>query len=410
MLDLSNVSYRVVLVPESGSQLNITKTVESLGWEENERELAMRINITLKNQKYNDQYISSIAKPNCMIGIFAECGSTNDEVGRGTIVNWETATSVAKDEFTLTCYDNLFNLQKSQDYVYHSAGVGTKTVIMGIFDDWSVPVETYEGPNETHAKLVYKSETLSDIILDVLDDAVKKGAEKCIVRSSKGKVSVLPKGSNKIVYHFGEDNSVLTKNKLSTADLITRVKVIGQEDDDGKSSVEALIDGKTEYGIRQKIYVRDKDDSIDAAKKSAQEIIDEKGDAEETRTVQSPDVPFVRKGDLVHVTAGTLDGYYYVDGIQHDADTGKMTMNLGSVEKSTSSAAASTTENASTEFNKGDKVILNGAVYLDSYGTGKGKTFTNYTGTITIKVDTSRKCPYHIDGLGWVYPDTIKKA
>ena len=65
---------------------------------------------------------------------------------------------------------------------------------------------------------------------------------------------------------------------------------------------------------------------------------------------------------------------------------------------------------ASTTFNKGDSVILNGAVYSDSYGNGKGKTFTNRSCKITIKVDTTRPCPYHVDGIGWVKPNTITKA
>ena len=36
----------------------------------------------------------------------------------------------------------------------------------------------------------------------------------------------------------------------------------------------------------------------------------------------------LRKGDLVHVTAGTVDGYYYVIGIRHDADNKIMTLDL----------------------------------------------------------------------------------
>jgi hypothetical protein len=65
---------------------------------------------------------------------------------------------------------------------------------------------------------------------------------------------------------------------------------------------------------------------------------------------------------------------------------------------------------SSTTFNKGDSVILNGAVYRDSYGTGKGMTFSGRKCKITIKVDTSRPCPYHVDGIGWVKPNTITKA
>ena len=62
------------------------------------------------------------------------------------------------------------------------------------------------------------------------------------------------------------------------------------------------------------------------------------------------------------------------------------------------------------EFNKGDIVILNGPVYRDSYGNGKGKTFINRKCTITIKVDTSSPCPFLVDAIGWVKPNTLTKA
>lgn len=82
----------------------------------------------------------------------------------------------------------------------------------------------------------------------------------------------------------------MASHKMSTSGMITRVKVIGQEDDDGRSSVEALVNGLTKYGIRQKIYVRGKDDSVSDAQSAAQDIIDEKGQVKEEITVQAPDI------------------------------------------------------------------------------------------------------------------------
>lgn len=67
-----------------------------------------------------------------------------------------------------------------------------------------------------------------------------------------------------------------------------------------------------------------------------------------------------------------------------------------------------TTNTTSTSFKKGDKIILNGYLYKDSAGNGKGAKKTNYKGTITI-VNTKGKKPYHIDSLGWVASGDIKK-
>ena len=52
----------------------------------------------------------------------------------------------------------------------------------------------------------------------------------------------------------------------------------------------------------KKIVTRGKDDSLEDAKFSAQEILDDKGEIQEEITVQAPDIPWTRKGDLVHVT------------------------------------------------------------------------------------------------------------
>lgn len=74
-------------------------------------------------------------------------------------------------------------------------------------------------------------------------------------------------------------------------------------------------------------------------------------------------------------------------------------------------ASAPTAEPAPSGFAVGDRVILNGAVYADSYGGGKGRSFQNKTCTVTRIVDLKRKCPYLLDnGLGWVPNDSIRKA
>ena len=55
------------------------------------------------------------------------------------------------------------------------------------------------------------------------------------------------------------------------------------------------------------------------------------------------------------------------------------------------------------KYKKGDQVVLNGSLYKDSKGNGKGKTLSDYVGTITItNNDYNTTKPYHIDSLGWV--------
>ena len=369
MIDVANIKYRLVVMTEDKKQYNIKEFVENLGWEENDGELAVRISFTAKNDKTSAGLISSLAKPGCLVGIFSSHGSTDEEVARGYITDWKPTLSGNKDKFDVICYDELYNLQESQELIYYSSGIGTKSAITKIFDDWQIPMDKYEGPDVTHGKLAYKTEMLSDVLLDILDDAKKKGGGSAMIRAAKGKVSVIEWGSNTTVYHFEADNTKQVSHKKSTSGMITRVKIIGQEDDDGRSSVEAVVNGLTKFGVRQKIYIRGKDDSVSDAQSAAQEIIDEKGQVKEDITVQAPDIPFIRKGDLVHMTVGTLKDYYYVKGIRHDADSGSMTMDL----KKAVTEVVKNNQVTKKSYNVGDIVYFKGGThYVSSWPGSKG--------------------------------------
>ena len=413
MIDISKIKYRLVVMTESKKQYNIKEFVEDLGWEENDGELATRISFTAKNEKTSAGLISSLAKPGCLVGVFATDGSIDEEVARGYVTDWKPLLSGSKDKVDITCYDELYNLEESQDLIYYSSGIGTKSAITQIFDTWQIPTEKYDGPDVTQGKLAYKTESLADVLLDILDDAKKKGGGDAFIRAAKGKVSVLQWGSNKTVYHFEVDNTKQVSHKMSTAGMITRVKVIGQEDDDGRSSVEAVVNGQTKFGIRQKIYVRGKDDSVSDAQSAAQDIINEKGQVDEEITVQSPDIPFVRKGDLVHITAGTLNDYYFVKGIRHDADSMSMTMDL---KKAVAEPVVQNHQSAPKSYNVGDIVNFKGGThYVSSYPGAKGYNARAGKAKITIKNGSGKAHPWHLihvdsgsNVYGWVDDGTFE--
>ena len=413
MIDISKIKYRLVVMTESKKQYNIKEFVEDLGWEENDGELATRISFTAKNEKTSAGLISSLAKPGCLVGVFATDGSIDEEVARGYVTDWKPLLSGSKDKVDITCYDELYNLEESQDLIYYSSGIGTKSAITQIFDNWQIPTEKYDGPDVTHGKLAYKTESLADVLLDILDDAKKKGGGDAFIRAAKGKVSVLQWGSNKTVYHFEADNTKQVSHKMSTAGMITRVKVIGQEDDDSRSSVEAVVNGQTKFGIRQKIYVRGKDDSVSDAQSAAQDIINDKGQVDEEITVQSPDVPFVRKGDLVHITAGTLNDYYFVKGIRHNADSMSMTMDL---KKAVAEPVVQNHQSAPKSYNVGDIVNFKGGThYVSSYPGAKGYNARAGKAKITIKNGSGKAHPWHLihvdsgsNVYGWVDDGTFE--
>lgn len=414
MIDLSKITYRVVVISESGKQYNIKNYIENLGWEENENEISVRSSFTARNDKTSKGYLSSIIKPGCLIGIFAtDGGSLDQEVARGYVEKWNPVQRNSGDTLKCTNYDELYKLQKSQDNLYFPSGTGTQSAIVGILDDHEIPQGSYQGPNASHGKLKYNNRYLSDVILELLDDAAKKGLEKCIIRAAEGKTSVIPKGSNKTVYVFRADNIESVSESMSTADLVTRVKVIGQADDDGKSSVEATLNGLTKYGVRQRIYTRGSDESLSDAKSAAQEILDEKGNIVKEITIKSPDVPFIRKGDLVYLMAGTSKDYFYVKGIRHDADSFSMTMDLEVAQQETVKTNTTTKKKS---YEVGDIVNFKGGThYVSSYSGSKGYKARAGKAKITIKNGSGKAHPWHLihtdsgsNVYGWVDDGTFE--
>lgn len=327
MIDLGKIQYRVVVMDESGRQYDIKDYVENLGWEENENEISVRTSFTVRNDKTARGYLSSIIKPGSLIGTFATANDYSKEVARGYVVNWNPSQQNNSYDLRCVAYDELYNLQKSQDNLYFPSGTGTQTAIQQILSEWGIPMGNYSGPNVSHGKLIFNNKYLSDVILELLDDAAKKGKSKCIIQAGTGCINIVPWGNNDLVYVFQEDNTISISENISTEKLITRIKVVGQEDAEGKRSVEATINGLMEYGIRQRIYIRGSDETPEDAKAAAQALLDDGIITKEIK-VQSPDVPFVRKGDRVYLMLGTSTGYFYVKGIRHDADTHIMTMDL----------------------------------------------------------------------------------
>ena len=60
----------------------------------------------------------------------------------------------------------------------------------------------------------------------------------------------------------------------------------------------------------------------------AQNILKEKGKAEENISISTIDVPMMRKGDKVKVFAGNLSGYFIVEGITHNGFEKTMELEL----------------------------------------------------------------------------------
>lgn len=311
-------------------------------------------------------------------------------------------------------------MQKSSDNVYFASGKKTKSILTAIFKSWGITISKYTGPNVAHKKILLKNKKLGDIIREVLDEAKKKGGGAAIVRSTESKVQVIAKGSNTDIYHFSGDVSSQVSHKISIANLVTRVKIVSSGKSDEAAKVEATVNGKTQYGVFQTIITHSKSDKLDDAKKEAKEILEEKGSPKVTSKLIAPDIPCVRKGDIIHAKVGSLNGYYLINSIQHNAKNGQMTMD---VKKTADPTAAPKKKTPGTTKKKtykvGDVVNFKGGTHYDSsWSDARGYRATAGKAKITLGPNCAgngKAHPWHLVHMdsksnvyGWVDEGTFE--
>lgn len=393
MVDMATVQYKVIAATSKNQEYNITGFIENLSWEESRDGISGRITFSCRNDNTKKGYLAQLIEPGCLVLVYAKDGKRKyTEVARGTVATWTPANQGGSHDFKCVCYDGLYNLQKSQDSFFFRSGTSTKTRINKVLGKWKVPIGRYEGPDKKHGKKKYQNKYLSDILLGILDDAVKKGGKKSVIRMEKGRTVIIPEGSNKDIYVFRGSNIMAAVREAGTESLVTRVKVTGRSKEKGKEKVVAVLDGLTKYGIRQRIYTRGSDESIKDAKKAAQAILDEDGAVSMDITVESPDVPYICKGDLVYVKTRGLEGYFIVAGICHNASSCSMSMDLKEALENNVGKNKNTIKDS---YRTGDMVTFNGGKHYVSPSSSRGHSASAGKAEIT-KIKSQEKHPYHL--------------
>lgn len=328
-IDLYKLKYTVYAKDSGGNKHDVTGILEELGWDENENEIATKITFRVMSKKTKHGTVSSILKPGNTVLIYANDGNGSSEVARGKILRWKNSRTNQAHGIEIVAYDNLYNLQKSQDYFLFASGKTAKARITQILGKWGVPVGKYNGPTCRLGKKKYEAKYLSDIILDILKKGGKKDGNRYVLRSSKGKAEVVKRGSNSRIYVFDTKNTIMRDKSSDATDMVTKVKIVSKTKKAPIPKTVAVVKGDTKkFGTLQQIYNKDDDESVGEAKKTAQGIIKRKGKIQREGKVKAPDVPYLRKGDKIKMNFRVLKGYYYVTSISHDADTKTMSMTI----------------------------------------------------------------------------------
>ena len=331
MIDVAKIKYDFMVLTPQGQKLH--PFCRALSYSENNEEISVRLEAEIQNQQLSSgAWLHQQVPLGGQVYLYTDWGAGWQEVFRGTVFNWHYRTDPL-GHFTITAYDPLIFLAKSKDDRYYKAGTTAKQIIQDIAGVWGVPLGAVEGPDTALSKQVFRGRTLADMIFNALDQVKKRGGGKWIARSAQGKIDVVRPGQNNPVFHFGAGDTVgEIEDQQDIEDLVTRVKIVGAEDKEGKSPVVAKMDGRTEFGVLQELVYQEQYDNPAAAQAAAKEMLVERGQPRKRRRVAAPDLPFLRRGDKVHVTAGTLIGYYLVSSVVHYATTATMIMEVEDVD------------------------------------------------------------------------------
>lgn len=329
MIDLNKIEYRVIAVTPDGQQLDLTDITHGLGFSEGEKELSAKITMKLANADYGGKNISELVQPFTPIFIYASMGGGFEEVMRGTVQKWGTRETNGERFLNIETADEVQALRRNQDNFYFTADHSSSAIINEILNKWGVPFES-QVEDVTHAKKVYNKKYLIDMLEEVLEDIKEKSDKVYFIRAKNGVVQIIPRGTNETIYHFDiDDNLVRVEEDFDVSAIVTRVQVVAKGKEEGHQKIEATVDGKTDLGVRQVIYERGNKTTLEEAQKAAEKIIKEQGSAKHDVSIESPDIPTLRKGDRIRVRGSNeQDMYYFVKSIRHNAANQRMTLEL----------------------------------------------------------------------------------
>ena len=318
-----------VFIVSGDTKYNVTNAVLAQDRAEPKGQIAQRVTLHLANVKVGDAWLSSLLKARDRVFIYANDSTKEEEVFRGFLWTRARADSLTEKEIQYTCYDNLIYFQESEESLYFTAGKRTKDIVASICDKWGIKLQ-YTYDSISHEKMPLRG-TLADIFTnDILDLVKKRTKKKYVVLSEKDTILVKPVGANTTYYHFEAGKNVTRTASGWTMDgIITKVVITGKADDDKREPIEATVSGKTsQYGTVQKLQKKDENTSLEDAKIEAQNTIDENGEPKWEYEIHAPDIPWIRKGDKVYVSAGELSGYFIVTDIDRTIDQKRREMTL----------------------------------------------------------------------------------
>lgn len=326
---ITNPVYRAFLVADQGAnKYEITEAMTGLKITDADGELAPKVNVSFVNQYIDGKWFNTMFTVGDVVQVYADNGDGEKLLGNYLI--W-TKDYSSKDQkiLSVTGYDRkLIYLQKSQDVRFYEKGKSTKAIIADICGAWGVTMQySYESIN--HELMQWRGSTLAEMIFDLLEEVrVKNGTRFCFYSTPEGALVINYRGTNDTVYEFAaKKNALSTSSTITLENIVTRIKIYSNGDEGKRDKLEATVDGEvTKYGTLQKIITKSSNTKLADSKKEADQTIKDDGHPHEIFTLNTIDIPFIKKGDKIKVAAGDMLGDFYVLSIQHDCTNKQMSL------------------------------------------------------------------------------------
>lgn len=331
MASLVSPKYSIAVVNASGNKYDVTGALTDLILSESESGIAQKVTLKLKQTKHDGSHLTSIINVHDRLYVYADTGSGNVEVFRGYI--WiDKYGKSNKNEIDLVVYDRLIYLIESQEYKFYTSGKSTKSIFQDICKSKGISL-TYNYSSITHSKLVIRGSLADAFEVDLLEEVRKKTGKQGVIRAMKDTIEVFTEGSgNSTIYklHTGEGGNIISSEHTVTMEgIVTKVIIIGSEEDDKQAPIKATVTGNTsKYGTIQKIISSTDSDKLADLKAEANQAIKDHGEPQKYVSVRAINNPWIRKGDKVHLNDGYVNGYAYVRGITHDALKNTMSLEM----------------------------------------------------------------------------------
>lgn len=324
-------NYKLSLIKNDGKKYDITSVIGGLSWKDNIDTLGMELSFSILRNK-EDKYMKN--HDVVEVGDKLILLNNDKETFRGIVVDLDTA----RYGKSIAAFDYAFYLNKSKTIKQFKKILGSD-VIKQLCNEFKIPIGKIESIS-TQINKIYKDETISEIIKDVLSQSTQENGIKYRLEMREGKLFV-EKYSDLIVIGGFKPAQNITKfnvlnaiGSISKSESITEMRnsiLISSGDEESVRVIASAKDDKNIglYGLLQEVEsVDDKD--IGQVNNIVKNRLVELNRIGEEISLELLGDDKVRSGRILEIKNEiyNLDGRYLVKDCTHNYQNGIHTMSI----------------------------------------------------------------------------------